>query len=164
MRGNRGPPDVDRLQLGSIPACAGEPPEPTWTSNKSAVYPRVCGGTVAVASISGTVTGLSPRVRGNPANGGLGEIQGSIPACAGEPLGSHPHPAWKEVYPRVCGGTVKVVRGASVYPRVCGGTGMLPRGQERPLGLSPRVRGNRGRLRRAWPSMRSIPACAGEPV
>ena len=51
-----------------------------------------------------------------------------------------------------------------VYPRVCGGT--LPtaprRGQR--VGLSPRVRGNPIDLRPAGAMLRSIPACAGEPL
>ena len=52
----------------------------------------------------------------------------------------------------------------AVYPRVCGGTddgADMPDGDE---GLSPRVRGNhRTWLPLIW-SLRSIPACAGEPV
>ena len=74
------------------------------------------------------------------------EIEGSIPACAGEPKSStFRTTTWR------------------VYPRVCGGTRFI--GVQRCMwsGLSPRVRGN---LRRApfWifrPG--SIPACAGEP-
>ena len=72
---------------------------------------------------------------------------GSIPACAGEPLSHRLLPAGERVYPRVCGGT-RVSR-ASV-PIVSG--------------LSPRVRGNRPRGRRAARLHGSIPACAGEPA
>ena len=95
------------MHVGSIPACAGEPP----ASDR-------------------TLSGLSPRVRGN-----LGgehrhrlHIAGSIPACAGEPDDGHSaSKCW--VYPRVCGGTMVALAVASaqmndteVYPRVCGGT------------------------------------------
>ena len=52
-----------------------------------AVYPRVCGGTLEERLAELETHGLSPRVRGN-----LVVIktsmrnQGSIPACAGEPV------------------------------------------------------------------------------
>ena len=58
----------------------------------------------------------------------------------------------REVYPRVCGGTVlQVVRRRSmgqsraVYPRVCGGTQLSLKIAlvQSAQGLSPRVRGNR---------------------
>ena len=99
--------------MGSIPACAGEPGA-SWRTiltvyprvcggtrcthydavMSAQVYPRVCGGTVSglkqlsVAQDSG-MSGLSPRVRGNPLQVVLfvGDLDGggSIPACAGEP-------------------------------------------------------------------------------
>ena len=90
------------------------------------VYPRVCGGTPLLGSQSEMYSGLSPRVRGNRHNqvAGVG-MQGSIPACAGEPAVQGEGEDGCEVYPRVCGGTP----------------------QDRALrdfshGLSPRVRGN----------------------
>ena len=49
----------------------------------------------------------------------------SIPACAGEPQASQATCSLLEVYPRVCGGTLRAVIG--------------PVGH---TGLSPRVRGN----------------------
>ena len=53
---------------GSIPACAGEPKKSTH-------------------SLSPSVAGLSPRVRGSPRLGRASDAAaGSIPACAGEPL------------------------------------------------------------------------------
>ena len=59
---------------------------------------------------------------------------------------SLPYSAWRPVYPRVCGGTHKVV-------------GAQPCHQ----GLSPRVRGNLDHLRVGGGCQGSIPACAGEP-
>ena len=47
-----------------------------------------------------------------------------------------------------------------VYPRVCGGTAAAAAAAE---GLSPRVRGNPGYGRGEARERRSIPACAGEP-
>ena len=129
VRGNRF--DDARLKCGhgSIPACAGEPPSRTHRHTTRRVYPRVCGGTPRPNSAQAMRQGLSPRVRGNPlADLTIGHYQGSIPACAGEPVKSLSRltPYW--VYPRVCGGTKK-----SASDRV-------------PLsGLSPRVRGNRPR-------------------
>ena len=133
--------------LRSIPACAGEPHCRPATPARSRVYPRVCGGTEMPAGYTLSVGGLSPRVRGNRtlAHSSI-TLMRSIPACAGEP-GLFPLRApCAMVYPRVCGGTVRVVQDAC-----------------RPRGLSPRVRGNQKSLRGECNQMRSIPACAGEP-
>ena len=75
-----------------------------------------------------------------------GFCPGSIPACAGEPIRIAGPPPRVEVYPRVCGGTVRTSPMATAT-----------------AGLSPRVRGNRRRCRLAARLRRSIPACAGEP-
>ena len=72
---------------------------------------------------------------------------GSIPACAGEPR-RLPRPG----------------RRPAVYPRVCGGTGCAFEHVYNSLGLSPRVRGNRGVGAGGVADGRSIPACAGEPL
>ena len=133
---------------GSIPACAGEPL--TWTAVTGAtrVYPRVCGGTLAGRSEIATGAGLSPRVRGNPTWGWrVGGWPRSIPACAGEPYGPPASVGPDEVYPRVCGGT----HGPDDESHDDGG-------------LSPRVRGNPTATGRMMLGMRSIPACAGEPL
>ena len=132
----------------SIPACAGEPPRADHRQQRSAVYPRVCGGTVGGRGNGYTLRGLSPRVRGNPSRStpplALGR---SIPACAGEPPGC----------PTPCGRR-------RVYPRVCGGTTQRRREQQDGAGLSPRVRGNRPRAIGPVEVRGSIPACAGEPA
>ena len=58
-------------------------------------------------SASCVVTGLSPRVRGNPPVLTPAALaQGSIPACAGEPGERGIDAFGVEVYPRVCGGTL----------------------------------------------------------
>ena len=153
------------------------------------VYPRVCGGTRysercrnqrkrSIPACAGEprcfplrpdlLVGLSPRVRGNRECPVVRLPVGrSIPACAGEPDRLfHPSRA-STVYPRVCGGTARLISTLlliRVYPRVCGGTlaARLPIMLHE--GLSPRVRGNPSRLRRYWGRLRrSIPACAGEP-
>ena len=133
---------------GSIPACAGEPPLRGHFAGIPWVYPRVCGGTPWITSPALNRPGLSPRVRGNhliPA--GIAQREGSIPACAGEPVTGVSYPGASGVYPRVCGGT------PHPHPhRLC------------VLGLSPRVRGNRVLAVLAVTPERSIPACAGEPL
>ena len=91
------------------------------------VYPRVCGGTVLL--------------RLQPFAG-----EGSIPACAGEPIWRDSTRYGHRVYPRVCGGTVSA--DARLPPR---------------RGLSPRVRGNRQITPQRSTTVGSIPACAGEP-
>ena len=92
--------------------------------------------------------GLSPRGRGNlrPRDYEMGGM-GSIPAWAGEPASSPPS------------------RGTSgVYPRVGGGTAGLAASNDAGQGLSPRGRGNRGRLGYLREPDGSIPAWAGEPA
>ena len=193
----------------SIPACAGEPRRRGFWLHPRKVYPRVCGGTCRDGGDDIESQGLSPRVRGNL----LSDIhmcaaEGSIPACAGEPFPLPRRRHSREVYPRVCGGTVNMramlisvsglsprVRGnrpttrrskrcsrsipacagepactlwrmikARVYPRVCGGTSLSRRGIGCPTGLSPRVRGNQLQYQPPVVRRRSIPACAGEPA
>ena len=93
------------------------------------------------------LSGLSPRVRGNPCYAvGSGPMTGSIPACTGEP-GSRL--TWR--IPR------------RVYPRVYGGTLPYHHPHRKVHGLSPRVRGNRYGLACILSTVRSIPACTGEP-
>ena len=86
VRGNLLLRSVPETMDRSIPACAGEPNSSTQSSDGSAVYPRVCGGTVITQSSPCRYGGLSPRVRGNLLTGtSIDPNQRSIPACAGEP-------------------------------------------------------------------------------
>ena len=113
------------------------------------------------------MTGLSPRVRGNQPPLSLHlAINGSIPACAGKlhangawslPSGSIPACAG-EPYPLADG-----LPAFRVYPRVCGGTARVLRHGGTVQGLSPRVRGNQANNIYGRGEKRSIPACAGEP-
>ena len=131
----------------SIPACAGEPQLARRRQADGQVYPRVCGGTHPAHHPASDGHGLSPRVRGNPAGMGFDAVPArSIPACAGEPYEPDNDQMANLVYPRVCGGTAKVIS-----PYSC------------PHGLSPRVRGNRKGDFAVFLPPWSIPACAGEP-
>ena len=130
----------------SIPACAGEAHCAGIADGPAVVYPRVCGGSLAVCAHSRNATGLSPRVRGK--RGEFAEYdrsEGSIPACAGEA-------AWD----------ISKLLEARVYPRVCGGSYGKPTAGRNTSGLSPRVRGKPGGRLMTIPMARSIPACAGE--
>ena len=107
----------------------------------------MCGGTTSALAAMAATSGLSPRVRGNLVGDGdpVG-VEGSIPACAGEPrtgLGR--------------------LRRRWVYPRVCGGTYLGVLQTRRRQGLSPRVRGNLQLIALDQTYWGSIPACAGEP-
>ena len=147
VRGNHDRHACDVVVSGSIPACAGEPRRAWLRARLRGVYPRVCGGTAFWWFAAKISLGLSPRVRGNPvlvAGGRAG--RGSIPACAGEP----------------CPATGRAPSGR-VYPRVCGGTGRIIDTYGGDTGLSPRVRGNLRDRRMGIRRHGSIPACAGEP-
>ena len=134
--------------IGSIPACAGEPHSSATPPTIGKVYPRVCGGTRDDGNQAPAPAGLSPRVRGNlPGRHNVPVGVRSIPACAGEPEVALGGRGFAEVYPRVCGGTT---RGTSF--------------DKYAKGLSPRVRGNRVDKPRSALRIRSIPACAGEPL
>ena len=147
VRGNRHRLYVSPDRNGSIPACAGEPFTLMRNSWEKEVYPRVCGGTINVPAFWSADMGLSPRVRGNrPAFPSASCMPWSIPACAGEPCTSCETWCRTWVYPRVCGGTLHVVRDLVQN-----------------LGLSPRVRGNLSFYQTGSMPSRSIPACAGEP-
>ena len=136
------------IDARSIPACAGEPGTRLSEAARAKVYPRVCGGTHWPHLRCLYSSGLSPRVRGNPRLiHVIGDADRSIPACAGEPAGQ-----------------LLLAHGSGVYPRVCGGTASRRGGELGSMGLSPRVRGNPMRVYSSTSWVRSIPACAGEPV
>ena len=133
---------------GSIPARAGEPDASGRSPRNRRVYPRACGGTVSWTRHPTPDRGLSPRVRGNlHAGDGVQQLQGSIPARAGEPM------SWPPSWPR-----------GTVYPRACGGTLVYAAWSPNADGLSPRVRGNPPRGSASGFSFGSIPARAGEPT
>ena len=147
VRGNRFSSARTPTKMRSIPACAGEPDPSACPGTFCTVYPRVCGGTDFRERGRRVVEGLSPRVRGNLLRGAPGGVRSrSIPACAGEPRTELGEP-----------GKIRV------YPRVCGGTALGKRTDSNADGLSPRVRGNPPAPQNRSATMRSIPACAGEP-
>ena len=141
VRGNRPPKPLNAPCAGSIPARAGEP-VPHYaaaTFRMRPVYPRACGGTSTCISTvpSGGLSGLSPRVRGNPASCPPQNTTG-----------------WVRIETRR--GLSPRVRGNPDQPGVCN--------HHSDTGLSPRVRGNHLYQRSNSDAiMGSIPARAGEP-
>ena len=73
-------------------------------------------------------------------------LQGSIPACAGEPMDQA---RWLQM--------------GGVDPRVCGGAGAVWAPVMLSRGRSPRVRGSQQLIVAPQVGAGSIPACAGEP-
>ena len=86
VRGNLLNVDDGVVEVGSIPASAGEPDVLIGREQLQEVYPRECGGTVGFSATWNTDRGLSPRVRGNRwIQRHLEHRPRSIPASAGEP-------------------------------------------------------------------------------
>ena len=105
VRGSRNGRLAPRWDWGSIPACAGEPGSKIAREAEVRVYPRVCGGAHAWCPVARSPKGLSPRVRGSLCLVPSGAVtEGSIPACAGEPMPPSCSDEIRRVYPRVCGG------------------------------------------------------------
>ena len=147
LRGNQRECRLPSPFTRSIPAPAGEPLAGHRPGPPRTVYPRACGGTEFYYSTRQGGDGLSPRLRGNLAEGRAGPGEpGSIPAPAGEP-----------------GCCTAGLRTTRVYPRACGGTGDEPGHKAMRAGLSPRLRGNRLLPGQARVALGSIPAPAGEP-
>ena len=148
VRGTPGRRRRARACGGSIPACAGNPATRSTPCRVRRVHPRVCGEPHGVTVHGFRSSGPSPRVRGTlSAQRGIRARRGSIPACAG-------NPGWRR----------SNSRRAQVHPRVCGEPVVSMASEMRDMGPSPRVRGT---LRRRSPdrqSIRSIPACAGNPA
>ena len=147
VRGSRRGRPGEGRNVGSIPACAGEPHDSAIARASCRVDPRVCGGARSPVRQRHSPPGRSPRVRGSPCPADAYQRHhGSIPACAGEP----------DLL------AIEQQR-ITVDPRVCGGAVPPPRQQFASAGRSPRVRGSPGQLVDRGQHIGSIPACAGEP-
>ena len=134
-------------RCGSIPACTGNPSTGATRSLPGGVYPRVYGESVGLGLGGVGLGGLSPRVRGI-LPGVLIPVkdQRSIPACTGNPSACPRGPGPPLVYPRVYGESAEAAGKVSGFD-----------------GLSPRVRGIRVAGAGNLASVRSIPACTGNP-
>ena len=146
-RGSHDSRSFRRCFRGSIPACAGEPSEVSYSASFAKVDPRVRGGATAVPVGNLRAKGRFPRARGSPgAQGGGGDPKGSIPACAGEPPMASPLHRHFESIP-ACAGEPEVKAALAISQRsipACAGEPAQPN----PYALLTE----------------SIPACAGEPL
>ena len=134
-------------QAGSIPAGAGKPSNHQRRCRWTWVYPRRCGEAGADGLHWTRFKGLSPQVRGSPAQPGQSDPgRGSIPAGAGKPSTSLPRHGRLRVYPRRCGEALD-----------------QDDLEHNDWGLSPQVRGSRILLSCRAPCLGSIPAGAGKP-
>ena len=128
-----------------IPACAGNRIERPRVSTTDPVHPRVCGEQQIALKKRGLASGSSPRVRGTAVGSSLAPaIKRFIPACAGNSLRKKDEPEPVPVHPRVCG--------EQTGHRIRAGT---------QIGSSPRVRGTAAKISAPGPTLRFIPACAG---
>ena len=148
MRGNQAAILARAGPGGSIPAHAGQPGPRGCCRLPCRVYPRACGATASGHLLRSSLSGLSPRMRGNLLLYGLriGVLR-SIPAHAGQPSSSMTPTKLCRVYPRACGATCHLV--SLHYTQA---------------GLSPRMRGNLVLSPQQHFPVGSIPAHAGQPV
>ena len=146
LRGKPGITGRIYMSLRSIPAPAGETTSPSSPGPPIAVHPRACGGNPNANATGYLVPGPSPRLRGKHLDNTQGvEVNGSIPAPAGETSPAHPALTAYRVHPRACGGNI----GLRTWKR-------------KDLGPSPRLRGKRRTMSCTSDGDRSIPAPAGE--
>ena len=105
-RGNPKSPITTTMQMGPIPAQAGEPLPAGQQPRIPRAYPRAGGGTTVTERVYIACPGLSPRRRGNlPVRSDCVRGSGPIPAQAGEPNSGPASPTIYGAYPRAGGGT-----------------------------------------------------------
>ena len=138
-----GPAGLGRDRI--IPACAGRTFRTSWPRFRTPDHPRVCGANMRLMITFLMLSGSSPRVRGEHADGLFHSMWFRIiPACAGRTASTRPSR-----------------RRAPDHPRVCGANCALAIRFERVIGSSPRVRGEHDARPALLQEGRIIPACAG---
>jgi len=146
-RGNRLAHGVGELELGPIPARAGQPPPRAASIASRRAYPRSRGATTRGCPGGWPQEGLSPLARGNlGARADVEVCLGPIPARAGQP-----DP-----------GAVFFAQ-AGAYPRSRGATWQSFANRPFSMGLSPLARGNRDLVCKLAGDGGPIPARAGQP-
>ena len=145
MRGTRKPVKTKENGTGIIPAYAGNTSAARRREYRRWDHPRVCGEHCASRSNHLRLMGSSPRMRGTHQGWrDDGEVDGIIPAYAGNT--------------RSDTGTSA---GARDHPRVCGEHSHILRWRGDIMGSSPRMRGTPCRTPKKAISPRIIPAYAG---
>ncbi len=146
-RGNLGSGQRCGLELGSIPARAGQPARPSICGARFGVHPRSRGATDIPTEGEDGASGPSPLARGNLKHAHQSSLDaGSIPARAGQPLRQRAK-----------------LRLDRVHPRSRGATHLTAAHFDRADGPSPLARGNRECQPHDALRGGSIPARAGQP-
>ncbi len=136
-----------QLDIGSIPALAGQPCGIGQTENRPGVHPRSRGAALQHLAKLRAIRGPSPLSRGSPFVHWVRARQcGSIPALAGQPLAQMRSSGSPTVHPRSRGAALN----PATQPRQASGPSPLSRG-------SPAAQEIRSRR------LGSIPALAGQP-
>ena len=147
LRGSRRQGSRRAPRSGPIPAPAGQPHADEPDSDWLGAYPRTCGAAASCRSTCSVVRGLSPHLRGSPAEPGGGALAaGPIPAPAGQPVDADDG-----------------VRPGRAYPRTCGAARITKPSCAVIAGLSPHLRGSPFRPAKRRCLQGPIPAPAGQP-
>ena len=145
MRGTRVVKFTEAVDLGIIPAHAGNTPPLLPRTSVRRDHPRACGEHLMPGPMVGSLLGSSPRMRGTQLRQHLVRMPaGIIPAHAGN--------------------TVKKTVTAAIYgdhPRACGEHILLQMRCVSLQGSSPRMRGTRRPRTPVWTIAGIIPAHAG---
>ena len=145
MRGTRIVVHLFTSRPGIIPAYAGNTRTEDLEQLIDKDHPRVCGEHLTRDSSYTIFPGSSPRMRGTPPPlGNLRNVQGIIPAYAGNTDCS-----------------ADVASGSGDHPRVCGEHSANSAYPSASSGSSPRMRGTHPRKKRAKCHDGIIPAYAG---
>ena len=186
VRGTRVMKILLQLNIGIIPACAGNTSGSSCFMISPWDHPRMCGEHISPPMRLASTTGSSPHVRGTPASGSPScAPTGIIPACAGNTASWPSWPWCRGDHPRMCGehlpfhlfgvfapgssphvrGTLPANRRPTDYrwdhPRMCGEHPLRHRRSLQLLGSSPHVRGTLQRAAGTVQFVGIIPACAG---
>ena len=131
-----------------IPACAGNSTASTRTVLMSAVHPRLRGELFSEGLPAGVLCGSSPLARGTREHHLASFLTTRfIPACAGNSARFR-----------------RITQPISVHPRLRGELMIYVRPALIRFGSSPLARGTPSRTLRRKPSIRFIPACAGNSI
>ena len=161
MRGTRKPVKTKENGTGIIPAYAGNTSAARRREYRRWDHPRVCGEHCASRSNHLRLMGSSPRMRGTHQGWrDDGEVDGIIPAYAGNTRSDTGTSAGARDHPRVCGEHFNAVRSATSpqgsSPRMRG-TRFIKNTGACPAGIIPAYAGN------TWPYTGGRPSCRDHP-
>ncbi len=107
MRGKLLPFAPTQTHTRIIPAHAGQTVEATSPVRAAADHPRACGANPVDKSVTSTVCGSSPRMRGKPVGRPAVRVRGRIiPAHAGQTSNMSSRHSCSTDHPRACGANV----------------------------------------------------------